>query len=54
MNRVPSAQPEKRTENTRKTHGVFLDLIDRQAAINAIYEAFFYLVVFLKHRTIIL
>ena len=36
LNRVPSAQPEKRTENTRKTHGVFLDLIDRQAAIDAI------------------
>ena len=28
---IPSAQPEKRTENTRQTHSC--DLIDRQAAI---------------------
>ena len=33
---LPSAQPEKRTENTRKTHAC--DLIDRQAAIDAHYE----------------
>lgn len=38
LNRVPSAQPEKRTENTRKTHGVFLDVIDRQAAIDALSD----------------
>ena len=38
FNNLPSAQPEKRTENTRKTHGVCLDTISRQAAIDAHYE----------------
>ena len=36
FNNLPSAQPEKRTENTRKTHGVCLDTISRQAAIDAL------------------
>lgn len=36
IRKLPSAQPEKRTENARKTHGVFLDVIDRQAAMDAL------------------
>ncbi len=35
---LPSAQPEKRTENTRKTHGVCLDTISRNAAIEAMED----------------
>ena len=33
---LPSAQPKKRTEERTETHGVCLDAIDRQAAIDAI------------------
>ena len=35
---MPSAQPEKRTEERTETHGVCLDVIDRQAAIDAVIE----------------
>ena len=33
---LPSAQPEKRTDKCTETHGVCLDTIDRQLAIDAI------------------
>ena len=36
LNTMPSVQPEKRTENTQKTHAC--DLISRQAAIEALDE----------------
>ena len=38
LSNLPSVQPEKRTENARKTHA--RDLIYRQAAIDAIESAF--------------
>lgn len=34
--RLPSAQPEKRTEKRTETHAY--DLIDREAAVDAIYH----------------
>ena len=37
ISEIPSAQPEKRTENTRKTHAC--DLISRKAAIDALWKA---------------
>ena len=33
---LPSAQPEKRTEERTETHGVCLDAIDRQAAVDTV------------------
>ena len=36
---LPSAQPEKRTEERTETHGVCLDAISRQAAIDSIQYA---------------
>ena len=38
IKRLPSAEPEKRTENTQKTHAC--DCISRQAAIDAMSEAY--------------
>jgi hypothetical protein len=35
---LPSAEPEKRTEERTETHGVCLDAISRQAAIDAVYK----------------
>lgn len=40
IEQLPSAQPEKRTEERTKTHGVCLDTISRQAAINALHTWF--------------
>ena len=37
IEQLPPAQPEKRTEECTETHGVCLDTISRQAAINALW-----------------
>ena len=36
LRELPSAQPEKRTEEHTETHGVCLDAIDRQAVIDTV------------------
>ena len=36
LRELPSAQPEKRTEERTETHGVCLDAIDRQAVIDTV------------------
>lgn len=36
LRELPSAQPEKRTDKCTETHGVCLDTIDRQVAIDAL------------------
>ena len=38
LERLPSAQPEKRTDERTETHGVCLDAISRRAAIDALGE----------------
>ena len=36
LENLPSAQPEERTQERTETHGVCLDVIDRQEAIDAL------------------